>query len=618
MNEKLITLSNLEEFNTALDEKISTKANASDYYTKSNVDSLLNNKQNKLTFGKNIFMYNNSLSSMPVCGLAAETTSYHDMFRYSSYIKYATGHNGTIASILSKKLYVMHEGNHYGGAFTPSSYTINASFTGNFNGMRYGNGKYLILTDFSNPTYGFFYASDLPYLKVSFSYYAIPDNLVGLSFSNLQFIHDRFFIWNTTQMFYSFDGKDWTEVNVPGEGNIVDVIAKDLDFCIIRANTLNITSDLINFETHETTQEFTQYKTVFFKGKLFKNHPDASSLSLLYTTDYERWYTVDLNISRYCGYLFTDNDILYVTGNGLTSDFWYSHDGLKFALYPTSKTTNSGQFFSTGTMVCLFGGDEIQRGNLIRIINTKQHPVTTTDNVLYTPRQTLTDKLDEISSKYATKDFVNSESVTFKPFPEEVLSKGVTTAEFIESFKALDLPEGMAYLGHVELTDLPAALAGGEVEVRIYAWDVIYCILRSADRAPYMWELNSFENRGWESMSCQAYTLPTAAESNKGVIKQYVGETTEEFTKGYYYQVISETSTDDESGAEITTYSWKNINVQPGSAVDTSNFYTKAEVDSMVSNIDTSNYYTKEEIDTMFGDINSILATLVYVDEEAY
>ena len=378
-----------------------------DYYTKANVNSLLNNKQDKFSLGRNVFMYNNELSSVPVCGLAAETTSYHEMFRYSSNIKNTTGHNGTIAAIYSNKLYVMHECNRYGGAFTPSSYTINSSFTGSFKGMKYGNDKYLILTDFSKPTYGFFYTRDLTYNKVSFSYYAVPENLTGLTFNNLQFIHDRFFIWNTTQMFYSFDGKDWTEINVPGEGDIVDVIAKDLDFCIIRTNTLNITSDLINFETHETTQVFSQYKTVFFKGKLFKNHPDASSLSLLYTTDYEKWYTTNLNISRYCGNLFTDNDLLYVSGNGLTSDFWYSRDGLNFSLYTTTKSTNSGQFFSTGTMVCLFGGDEIQRGILVRIINTKQHPVTTVDNVLYTPRQSLTDKLDEISSKSATKDYVD-------------------------------------------------------------------------------------------------------------------------------------------------------------------------------------------------------------------
>lgn len=205
-----------------------------------------------------------------------------------------------------------------------------------------------------------------------------------------------------------------------------------------------------------------------------------------------------------------------------------------------------------------------------------------------------------------TKDYVDAESVTFKPLPDDVDWEDISTDEFIAKIQELNLPSGMAYLQHVRLTDLPAGLAGGEVEVYIYPWNVIYCRLRSADRAPYLWELNSFDNRGWESIGCQVYELPAAIESNAGKIIQYIGTDEDvDLVRGYYYQLVGTTSTetaDDGTETEVTTYTWENINVQPSSEVDTSNFYTK------------------EEVDALIGDINAVLATLttVVADEEEY
>lgn len=51
--------------------------------------------------------------------------------------------------------------------------------------------------------------------------------------------------------------------------------------------------------------------------------------------------------------------------------------------------------------------------------------------------------------------------------------------------------------------------------------------------------------------------MPTADESNLGVIYQYTGETDADYTNGYFYKCVSD-------GQDPATYSWERVNVQPG------------------------------------------------------
>ena len=51
--------------------------------------------------------------------------------------------------------------------------------------------------------------------------------------------------------------------------------------------------------------------------------------------------------------------------------------------------------------------------------------------------------------------------------------------------------------------------------------------------------------------------MPTADESNLGVIYQYTGETDADYTNGYFYKCVSD-------GQDPATYSWERVDVQPG------------------------------------------------------
>lgn len=98
----------------------------------------------------------------------------------------------------------------------------------------------------------------------------------------------------------------------------------------------------------------------------------------------------------------------------------------------------------------------------------------------------------------ATKKYVDDNAVTFKPFPNTFVTNSTTRA-FLTSIENQNLPVGMAYLGQVSLSDMPSGVTiQAEVEVYIYPQNVIYCIMRSAEVSPYVWECNSYEFRGWE------------------------------------------------------------------------------------------------------------------------
>lgn len=111
----------------------------------------------------------------------------------------------------------------------------------------------------------------------------------------------------------------------------------------------------------------------------------------------------------------------------------------------------------------------------------------------------------------ATKKYVDDNAVTFKPFPAGFVTNSTTTA-FLSSITALSLPSGMAYLWQVSLNDMPDwVTVQAEVEVYIYPQNVAYCVMRSSEVAPYVWEVNSYENRWREPLSNQ-YTWATAPD----------------------------------------------------------------------------------------------------------
>ena len=98
----------------------------------------------------------------------------------------------------------------------------------------------------------------------------------------------------------------------------------------------------------------------------------------------------------------------------------------------------------------------------------------------------------------ATKKYVDDNAVSFKPFPNGFNTTG-TTAQFLASITAQNLRAGMVYLGQVSISDMPQGVTvQAEVEVYIYPQNVAYCVMRSAEVSPYVWEVNSYENRGWE------------------------------------------------------------------------------------------------------------------------
>ena len=104
----------------------------------------------------------------------------------------------------------------------------------------------------------------------------------------------------------------------------------------------------------------------------------------------------------------------------------------------------------------------------------------------------------------ATKLYVDQKAVTFKAFPNEFVTNDTTQA-FLNSVTAQHLPVGMAYLGQVSLSDMPDGVTvQAEVEVYIYPQNVAYCVMRSAEVSPYIWECNSYENRGWEAIDATA------------------------------------------------------------------------------------------------------------------
>lgn len=113
----------------------------------------------------------------------------------------------------------------------------------------------------------------------------------------------------------------------------------------------------------------------------------------------------------------------------------------------------------------------------------------------------------------ATKKYVDDNAVSFKSFPNTFVTNG-TTQQFLNSITGSNLPAGMVYLGQVSLSDMPSGVTvQAEVEVYIYPQNVAYCVMRSAEVSPYMWECNSYQYRGWEALNRTANEYTDAAVS---------------------------------------------------------------------------------------------------------
>lgn len=131
-------------------------------------------------------------------------------------------------------------------------------------------------------------------------------------------------------------------------------------------------------------------------------------------------------------------------------------------------------------------------------------------------------------------DRIKAGSVTFKPYPSTVNTSG-TTAQFIASIQALNAGVGMAFLGTVTLSDLPGGLTQEEVEAYVYDDNLIYCICRSADTAPYSWWCASYQYAGWQptDTTYSAFAGATAQQAGTaGLVPAPTTSDPDKFLKG--------------------------------------------------------------------------------------
>lgn len=137
----------------------------------------------------------------------------------------------------------------------------------------------------------------------------------------------------------------------------------------------------------------------------------------------------------------------------------------------------------------------------------------------------------------------------FKPFPSSVDTTHTTEA-FLNSILALNAPVGMAFLGTVTLTDMPAELTQEEVEVYIYSDYVVYAIMRSTDVAPYQWWCSSCNYQGWQPAGGgSTKTVFYASSSETGTTRHIYKD--ESFTIPATAQEVSDAS---ENGGVVLRY----------------------------------------------------------------
>ena len=75
----------------------------------------------------------------------------------------------------------------------------------------------------------------------------------------------------------------------------------------------------------------------------------------------------------------------------------------------------------------------------------------------------------------------------------------------------------MAYLGGVTFSDMPTGLGNAEIELYVYPNNVYYCIMRSSNLWPYVWECNSHTYRGWEPANHDKASIISYNNINSGL-----------------------------------------------------------------------------------------------------
>lgn len=158
--------------------------------------------------------------------------------------------------------------------------------------------------------------------------------------------------------------------------------------------------------------------------------------------------------------------------------------------------------------------DELIPGENISIVDESGSLVISAIDTTYTFDNTPTAGSDNPVTSQGIKSYVDTHSVTFKPFPDSVVTNG-TTQQFMNSIRALQPTVGMAYLGTVDLSDAPEGFIQEEVEVYVYSDYVLYCIMRSTDIAPYEWWCSSYNYQGWQPVNTDTtYTAGYGLELN--------------------------------------------------------------------------------------------------------
>lgn len=205
------------------------------------------------------------------------------------------------------------------------------------------------------------------------------------------------------------------------------------------------------------------------------------------------------------------NNLLQVNGdNELYCDLQLNDELRPTDDFPVGVTTGriveDNGWDRTGTILCA----KTTSWDNVKLVYTDEGEIwidnwTGTFKKLYLASE-VDDLLSELESEL--KDYVDNKS-TFKPYPAEFVTN-LTTAQFLTSIENQDLPVGNVYLWQVSLSDMPVWVnVQAEVEVYIYPQNIVYCIMRSAEVVPYVWQVNSYSNRWWEPIANQ-YTGSSA------------------------------------------------------------------------------------------------------------
>lgn len=222
------------------------------------------------------------------------------------------------------------------------------------------------------------------------------------------------------------------------------------------------------------------------------------------------------------------NVVLKYAANGHT--YIYSSDGIPIMLVGSvtfdslpDRPKYDGQQMTSHTNIPDFSGDIATLQNEIQALATDFSYKGSVEDYAHLPNDAAVGDVyttldDGIIYVWDGSEWVAlNDNIPFKPFPTGVNTTG-TTQEFMDSILALSPKVGMAYLGTVSLSDMPAGLIQEEVEVYVYSNYVLYCIMRSTDVAPYAWWCASYNYQGWKQVS--PAILQATGQSTDNVMSQ--------------------------------------------------------------------------------------------------